>query len=209
MSRFLTHRRSRPTQAQLTHKSGSRKIVFNILAGSVHYPCTKKGQGKGKSKKTDQKQKGSHEYNAEDKDERAQKAGSVQNILFNRNGGHYQTVGNSFTLWILNCQYPECYFVVLHLSVKSHVLPAKVKYLFLSNSSTQWTHYSLMEIKTLTVRWLRLRCCRRPRCHTEIFKVSQYGRRWIFRQGWGLQPVMSNKNVSGYHKKSIDHPHLA
>lgn len=59
-------------------------------------------------------------------------------------------------LQTLNCQYPECYFVVLYLSIKSHVLPAKVKYPFLSNSSTQWKYYSLLEIKTLTVRWLRL-----------------------------------------------------
>lgn len=62
----------------------------------------------------------------------------------------------SMLLQTLNCQYPECYFVDLYLSIKSRALPAKVKYPFLSNSSTRRKYDSLMEMKTLTVRWIRL-----------------------------------------------------
>lgn len=41
------------------------------------------------------------------------------------------------------------------------------------------------------------------------FRVSQCQHAWTWWQGWRLRPVTSNKSVSGYQRKSIDHPHPA
>lgn len=112
-------------------------------------------------------------------------------------------------LQTLNCQYSECYFVVFYLSIKSHVLSAKVKYPFLSNSSTQWKYYSLMEIKTLTIRWLRLDAVA---VHVVIQRYSKSvsaGADEYFGRTGGCSLSCLIRTCQVIHKKSIDHPHLA
>lgn len=69
----------------------------------------------------------------------------------------------------------------------------------------------LREMKTLTVSQVVEPGC----CHGFSLFASKYSKsvnasadEYDGRTG-GCSPVTSNKNLSGYHRKSIDHPHLA
>lgn len=77
------------------------------------------------------------------------------------------------------------------------------------NRSYSYHYWHIQEMKISAERWFSLDSVTVCFLQTQIFKVSQSERRWIWRQACRLHPIMSNKTQSGYHRRCIDHPYLA